>query len=270
MISTNTFPIIETNAQFFMTLIRLIQDGEIVSLGSVPFRKMVVKCSIDTIAKIIWGAEEFIEYITLQYLLEHNPSISALRPLGLFRMGRVSISFISYLPGTTLEAVWADLATDQKASVRGRLDAIFRDLKAMHFPRGMPLGGVSGEGCKDQKRHLRRSTVPIFDVKDFEAFQFSNPKYGSMAFVNFLRSFTFRSSHQIVFTHGDLRPENVIVEITEENRCIVISLIDWEDSGFYPEYHEATKITNCLATNEDRDWFLFLPPCVSPHFYRVE
>ena len=270
MISTNASTIVETEARFFMALTTLIRDSEIVSSGPVPSRRMVVKCGIDTIAKLVWEAEEFTEYTTLQYLLEHRPSIPAPRPLGLLRMGRVSIMFTSYLPGTTLEAVWANLVADQKASVRDQLDAIFRDLRTMQLPRNMLLGGVAGEGCKDQRRHLRRSTVPIFSVEDYETFQFSGPKYGSTMFIDFLRAFIPRSSHQIVFTHGDLRPENIIVEVTRDNQCIVIGLIDWEDSGFYPEYYEATKITNCLATNEDRDWFRFLPPCVSPHSYRAE
>lgn len=259
MTSTNASTIIETEARFFTALIALIQDAEVVSSGPVPSRRMVFKCDVDAIAKVVWGAEDFTEYTTLQYLLEHRPSILAPRPLGLLRIGCVSILLTSYLPGTTLEAVWAYLAADQKASVRDQLYAIFRDLRTMQLPHGMPLSGIAGEGCKDQWRHLRRSTVPIFSVEDFETFQFSDPKYEITMFIDFLRAFT-RSSHQVVFTHGDLRPENVIVEVSEGNQCIVIGLLDWEDSSFYSEYYEATKITNYLATNEDWDWFRFLPP----------
>ena len=196
---------------------------------------MVVKCGVDTVAKVVWGAEEFTEYTTLQYLLEYKPSIPAPRPLGLLRMGRVSILFTSYLPGTALEAVWTDLAADQKNSVRDQLDTIFRDLRTIRLPRGMSLGGVAGKGCKDQRRHLRRSTVPILSMEDFEFFQFSDPKYGSTMFIDFLRAFTPRDSYQVVFTHGDLRPENVIFEVTGENRCFITGLVNWEDSGYYPE-----------------------------------
>ncbi|OAL32766.1 hypothetical protein AYO20_07722 [Fonsecaea nubica] len=264
----NASPAIETEPQqFSMALIRLIQEGEIVSTGPVASRRMVVKCGVDTIAKLVWGLEEYTDYTTLQYLLEHKPSIPAPRPLGLVRMGWVTIFFMSYLSGPTLEAVWADLGTDEKASVRDQLDVIFRDLRKMEFPNGMSLGGVGGEGCKDLRRHLRRSTTPIFDVKEFENFQFSNPNYGSKIFIDFLRAFAPQSSRQIVFTHGDLRPANVIVEVTQDRRCIVTGVIDWEDSGFYPEYYEAT---NCLATDQVWDWFQFLPPCISPHTYPVE
>lgn len=263
-------PTIEKGAQFPMALIRLIQEGEVISTGPVPSRRMVVKCGVGITAKLVRGVQEYTEYSTLQYLVEHRPSIPAPRPHGLLRMGSVTIFFTSYLPGTTLEAVWADLADDRKASVRDQLDVIFRDLRSMEFPSGTPLGGVAGEGCKDQRRHLRRSNNPIFDVKEFETFLFSDPKYGSVAFIDFLRGFASQASQnstEIVFTHGDLRPANIVVKVTEDGRCIVTGIVDWEDSGFYPDYHEARKITNCLATDEEGDWFRFLPPCISPHSY---
>lgn len=270
IMSKNASAIIETEAQFFTALAAFIQDAEVVSWGPSRSSRILVKCGVDTIAKVVCEAEEYTEYTTLQYLLEHRPSIPAPRPLGLLRMGCALIMFTSYLPGTTLEAAWSHLAVDQKASVRDQLDAIFRDLRTMQHPHGMPLGGVAGEGCKDQRRHLRRSKVPILSVADFEAFQFSGANYGSTIFIDFLRAFKSQSSYEVVFAHGDLRPENVIVKITEDNQCIVIGLIDWECSGFYPEYYEATKVTNCLATNEEWDWYCFLPPCISPHSYRAE
>ena len=77
--------------------------------------------------------------------------------------------------GTTLEAAWPDLGAEQKVSVRDQLDAIFCDLMTMQLPSGMALGGVAGEACKDGRRHVRRSKVPIHSAEDFKNFQFSNP-----------------------------------------------------------------------------------------------
>lgn len=51
----------------------------------------------------------------------------------------------------------------------------------------------------------------------------------------------------VVFTHGDLRPDNITVEVTGDHGYIVTGVIDWEYAGFYPEYYEAVKTTNCLA-----------------------
>lgn len=43
-------------------------------------------------------------------------------------------------------------------------------------------------------------------------------------------------SHDIVLTHADLSPRNIIV-----NGDQVVGIIDWEMSGFYPEYWEYAK-----------------------------
>jgi len=203
-------------------------------------------------------------------LQEHKPHLPVSKPLGLLRIGLVLITFMSYLPGTTLDEKWADLSVEQKSSVREQLDAIFVDLRTLQFPNGVSLGGVGGQGCKDQRRHLRCSSEPIWNVEEFRDFQFSNPKYGSSTFIEFLRAFTPVGTRQIVFTHGDFRPENVLVEVTEDTKLTVTGLIDWEYSGFYPEYYESTKSTNCLSTIEEWDWWRYLPSCIAPHKFPVD
>lgn len=43
-------------------------------------------------------------------------------------------------------------------------------------------------------------------------------------------------SYDVRFTHGDLGPQNILVRGSE-----VVAIIDWECSGWYPEYWEYTK-----------------------------
>ena len=40
----------------------------------------------------------------------------------------------------------------------------------------------------------------------------------------------------IVFTHGDLVPQNILVENEH-----VTGIVDWEQAGLYPEYGEHVK-----------------------------
>ena len=253
-----------------MDVIKLLQKSEVVAKAPIPSCGMIFKCEPGTIAKVVRGAEDYTEYTTLQYLQDHMPDIPAPRPLGLLRMGRLSIIFMSYMPGKTLETVWKEISLDQKVSVQGQLNTIFTRLRSLPCPQDFPLGGVAGEGCKDQRRNLRRSINPITSAKGFEDFQFSNPIFGSSLFVQFLRNFAALESSTLTFTHGDLRPDNITVEISEDETCTVTGIIDWEYSGFYPEHYESTKLTNCLATNEDNDWYRFLPPCISPHKYPIK
>lgn len=41
---------------------------------------------------------------------------------------------------------------------------------------------------------------------------------------------------QIIFTHGDLVPRNIMVR-----NGGIVSILDWEMAGFYPEYWEYVK-----------------------------
>jgi thiamine kinase-like enzyme len=43
----------------------------------------------------------------------------------------------------------------------------------------------------------------------------------------------------IVFMHGDLRPANIIVTTTSPNK--IVAILDWEQSGWYPDYWEYCK-----------------------------
>jgi hypothetical protein len=46
-----------------------------------------------------------------------------------------------------------------------------------------------------------------------------------------------------------------------------MALIDWDFSGFYPEYWECVKMTNNLTSVERSDWYNFLPESVSHRRY---
>jgi hypothetical protein len=232
---------LEKDPRFKSGLVNMIRKSEGISKTAVPEARMVVKCNDCIAAKLEWATKDSTESNTLQYFQKHKSEIPAPKLLGRILLGQVFITFLSFLPGSTLEAKWPDLSIKQKSSVREHLDSIFKSLRTLPFPDGACLGDVGGEGCKDRRRHLRRNAQPIYSVKQFEDFQFSNPNYGGSIFIDFLRSFTREDNSQIVFTHGDLRPENILVEVVDDKTCKVTGIVDWETSGFYPEYHEATK-----------------------------
>lgn len=50
---------------------------------------------------------------------------------------------------------------------------------------------------------------------------------------------------------------------------VVTGLIDWEDSGLYPAYHECTVLTRTLSLVDENDWNLYLPESISPSRYPV-
>ncbi|KAE8353427.1 kinase-like domain-containing protein [Aspergillus coremiiformis] len=256
------------SASFSERLIGMMQASEIIWKGPDPDHKMVFKCNASIVLKAVRGMEDFTEYTALQYLRQHRPDLPIPSPLGLLRLNGTVLIFMSYQPGKTLTDVWPTLDQAQKASIQAQLNKILNDLRSLPFTPGAPLGGIGGEGCKDVRRHLRRSDKPITRIDEFEQFLFTGRRPGGYAFVEFMRELCPPpSSCSIVFTHGDLRPDNITVEMAEDHGYIVTGLIDWEYSGFYPEYYEAVKTTNCLWPYDEDDWYLFLPDCVSPKRY---
>jgi hypothetical protein len=73
-----------------------------------------------------------------------------------------------------------------------------------------------------------------------------------------------------VFTHGDLHQGNIIVDRGEDDLWQIAGIVDWENSGFYPAYWEAVKMTNCLAPIDAGDWYLYPPDSIAPQRYAVE
>lgn len=254
-------------------LLKVLQRSDILWKSAFPHNKMVFKCGPDLVVKAIRKLEDYTEYTTLQYLEKHMPSVPAPKPLGLIRMSGISLIFMTYIAEASLEEVWTKLDVTQKASIRDQLDEILTDLRSLPCSDETPFGGVEGEGCKDIRRHLRRSTKPIMTISDFEDFLFSSSRPDDQVFATLLRQLSPLHQRSVcelprcVFTHGDLRPDNITVRFTDSGQCLITGLLDWEYSGFYPEYYESFKSTNCLNPTEDNDWYSFLSPCVSPQRY---
>jgi Predicted aminoglycoside phosphotransferase len=78
-------------------------------------------------------------------------------------------------------------------------------------------------------------------------------------------------AHRLVFTHGDVRVDNIMVtkDRNINGHYIVTGIIDWEDSGFYPAYYECTTLTRTLSLVDEDDWFLYLPESISPSEFSI-
>lgn len=62
--------------------------------------------------------------------------------------------------------------------------------------------------------------------------------------------------HHPVFTHGDLQPKNILVRKVGTKKDgrgdFKVSIIDWENSGWYPDYWEFCNAT--LTGRFKPDW----------------
>jgi thiamine kinase-like enzyme len=149
-----------------------------------------------------------------------------------------------------------------------QLASILSQLRSIPHPEDAPLGKVEGK-CEDVRRGSHVSHQAITDTKGFDEFIFSEATRATPTYLKFLRDFIPSSSAQCVFTHGDIKPGNIIVAQDADSDWEIVAIVDWENSGFYPAYWESIKMTNNLTPWDDDDWYLHLPEPCSPHQHPV-
>jgi hypothetical protein len=250
-------------------VVDLIDDGEVLYEGVCASSVMVLRLDQQIVVKVTHKDHAQTEYRTLSYLEEHFPSFPAPRLHGVIQMRQSYLLFTTFVPGLDLEKAWPQLDDAQKHSISDQLDTLLSELRSLPFPPNTPLGAVDGQGCKDARRGIRVSSETIMDVRQFQDFIFAGSRTASRVYRQFLRDL-MPTSTKIVFTHGDLRPANIMVRMGEDGGWAVAAIIDWDMSGFYPEYWESVKMTNNLAPIDRWDWYKFLPESLSQRRYPVQ
>ncbi|KAI0871377.1 hypothetical protein GGS24DRAFT_62155 [Hypoxylon argillaceum] len=198
--------------------------------------------------------------------------------LGCVKSRHLTYLFMKRIEGETLEKVWPLLTSRQKSSVQAQLNKMLTALRSSQLAAGTHPGGNLGSfgsaHCKDMRRSVRVAPTSIANETGLNEFLCSDPQRSSTPWIKMVRGF-MRNDHRIVMTHGDLHPRNIMVkwegladqETAEdlqlshhERRLTVTGIIDWEMSGWYPEYWEYVK---ALATVDMKgplvDWCEFLP-----------
>lgn len=89
-----------------------------------------------------------------------------------------------------------------------------------------------GGACRDPRIHEANPVGPFVDEAAFSQV-LRNPDEPS------------RRGHKVVFTHADLNSRNILVDRVirpdGSRGWTVTGIVDWENSGYYPEYWDYTK-----------------------------
>ncbi|KAF5018117.1 hypothetical protein F66182_9910 [Fusarium sp. NRRL 66182] len=138
------------------------------------------------------------------------------------------------LPGVPLAHAMDMLSDRDCRDFVSRMQDYVTQLRAIPRPNGGDdsICNIFGDACSDPRI---RDGNPIGPFKDEEAFS------------RYLRypDDPARRGHKIVFTHADLNLRNILVDrITRPDGTrgwTLVGIVDWENSGFYPEYWDCTK-----------------------------
>ncbi|KAM5386754.1 hypothetical protein ACJZ2D_000047 [Fusarium nematophilum] len=137
----------------------------------------------------------------------------------------------SLLPGVPLSRVMSMLSDRDCRNFVTRMQDFITQVRAI--PKaGSGICNTLGEACRDPRI---RDANPIGPFQDEEAFS------------QYLRypDDPARRGHQTVFTHADLNLRNILVDrVTRPDGTRgwqVVGIVDWENSGFYPEHWDCIK-----------------------------
>lgn len=110
------------------------------------------------------------------------------------------------------------------------------------------------------RKSLSRSLGPFKSEADFNTTIANAFVAGSKGQIGpYIRGMLDAHKHGIVFTHGDLRPDNVIVKNGR-----VTAIIDWEMAGWYPDYWEFVKAFHLEVFTDD--WASHLLDVLTPYY----
>lgn len=241
-------------------------------IGELKLGVEVVQLTTDIVLK---GSLDDLSnhHMALQYLAEHAPNVPVPRTLGLVKVGRMYYLFMTSIPGQTLESAWTTLDTVEKFSIQMKLEEVCRSYRMLKAVEETVIGPLTSEKCEDMRVYGSqvyefKAEEPIHAASEFEDFLFSYRPWIGDPYIEFCKKFSAGSlDTTIVFTHCDMHFKNIMVDRDEHGELFVTGIIDWEDAGFYPDYWEAVILTRCFLANNPSDWFLYIPPSISPYTY---
>lgn len=142
----------------------------------------------------------------------------------------------THIPGIPLYHCQFVLSETDMAEISLQMTDYLMQLRTIPNTRNPahPICNVLGEGLWDTR--LRGGEEPQGPFADEAEFNTMFVRTGNDP---------ARTGHKIVYTHADLNPRNILVEkVAREDGTQgwrVSGIVDWENSGFYPEYWEYTK-----------------------------
>ncbi|KAM7212945.1 phosphotransferase enzyme family protein [Rhypophila decipiens] len=159
--------------------------------------------------------------------------------------------FMELVQDVTLEDRWDDLDRTERTGICTQLRSLLAVLRSLrHAPDdGLFLGHVNREPLGDIvfTNENRPPAGPFQSVAEFHEWLSLQIRTGLEAHWPGKQPWEIPDPYrdglpddaEVVFTHADLHPSNIIV--SRDSPCEIVALIDWRQSGWYPEYWECCK-----------------------------
>ncbi|KAI2615881.1 kinase-like protein [Hypoxylon sp. NC1633] len=144
---------------------------------------------------------------------------------------------MEFVDGKELEEAWDAYSSQDKESVIAQLHGYMEELRSL---KGTFIGAIDGSWCDDHFFDDDRGGYgPFKDEEDFNRGIVKALKQDrSQVHIDVTCDILLDTmkGHEIVFTHNDFAPRNILVQGSK-----VVAILDWELAGYYPDYWEYCK-----------------------------
>ncbi|KXG47389.1 Aminoglycoside phosphotransferase [Penicillium griseofulvum] len=164
---------------------------------------------------------------------------------------------MDYMPGKRLDEAWHTLDSNQKLSIANELHSYISQLRNL---KGEYIGAVE-RGKAIIGRRISIEGGAFDSEQQFNEFILGDLVQSAPDLLRHYAKHALSNNHEIVFTHSDISPRNILVEGGH-----VTAILDWEDAGWYPAYWEYTQALRQLKPVPD--WPEYLSRILPPQFER--
>ncbi|KAG0156970.1 hypothetical protein PDIDSM_4153 [Penicillium digitatum] len=161
------------------------------------------------------------------------------------------------VPGEELGQVFESLSNEDKNSILKELKGYLNTIRGWSSPwGGQRICSLQGTSISSV-RLPGHSAGPFESEVEFNEFLIRPAWSGGFSSDSEYKDALNRAKmmgslpHRVVFTHGDLKHHNILVQGGK-----ITGFLDWESAGWYPEYWDFT--TALRFTREDFWWYSFV------------
>jgi Phosphotransferase enzyme family len=237
--------------------------------------RVVIKCPAEDgrglVAKKVRHHSDQLE--SEAYMLKYATEVAGVKAPKLHRVyveRTATLMVTAYDEGVSLDTVWDTLNDANKTAIKGELQ---QELRLMRKCTGSIIGRVNSKGASDTTITFPDPCHPSlkatcaafanegeFDAHKVEEVQKEDPG-AAVELQQRIQQLSEGYTQNFVLTHGDLNARNIQVVMaskddTTEPFWQLSNILDWECSGFFPEYMEYAIAR--ISLSHDPEWQQFL------------
>ncbi|PVH95055.1 phosphotransferase family protein [Periconia macrospinosa] len=177
--------------------------------------------------------------------------------------------YMQLVQGLRLDQQWPELSTTDKYAICSDLRAMVSRLRGLRDSElqqviGSIYHGLASDRCL-QGLPLLRPFLSRVEFHDWLSWLWRRKVPDPQSLEDPWRAL-LPDNGPVVFTHGDLRPANIIVTMNSPFK--IVAIVDWEQAGWYPDYWEDCKARFTAAY--DGEWRRWIDQFLDPHTEAVE